>query len=66
MTENIKVTVLPEGQTQGNCVFVNMSESSIMEFVELLRKGCSVKYMTRRTVGPLKDSWMKVRIVRAD
>ena len=66
MIDNVKVTVFPEGKDQGECIFVTMPESSIMEIVELLRKGCSVKFMTRRTIGPLKGNWMKVQIVRTD
>lgn len=66
MAEDIKVTVFPEGQDQGECVFVMMPESAIMELVELLREGCSVKYMTRRTLGPKKGNWIKVQIIRGN
>lgn len=66
MTDDIKVTVFPEENDQGECVFVMMPESSIMELVELLRKGCSVKYMTRRTFGPKKGEWINIQIIRAD
>lgn len=62
----IEALVFPEGRDQGECVGVLIRESSILELVELLRKGCSVKYMTRRTFGPKKGEFINIQITRAD
>lgn len=64
MTDDIKITIFPEGKDDGECVFLTIPESSIMLLVELLRKGCSVSYTTRRRIGPQRNGNWAVRIVR--
>ena len=64
--DTIEILVFPEGRDQGECVGVMIKESSILELVELLRKGCSVKYMAHRTFGPKKGEFINIQITRAD
>lgn len=64
--DSLSVTILPEDATQGDCVFITIPENSILQLVELLRKGCSLKYMTRRTIGPKKGDFINIQIIRTD